>query len=326
MALALKLASLQLANPVLVASGTFGYGVEMEDLVDINRLGGIVSKAVSLAPRAGNPVPRVTETPAGMLNAIGLANVGVEHFITDKLPALTALPGAVIVNVAGSQVDEYVAVIDRLEQASGIDAYELNISCPNVKEGGIAFGADPNLVGQVVQACRVAARSRPLFVKLSPNVTDITATARAAEAAGADALSLINTLIGMAIDVRTRRPVLANVTGGLSGPAIKPVGLAMVYRCRAAVRIPLIGIGGIVSTTDILEYLMAGANAIQIGTGIFVDPSFPCRAIDELASWCKQEGITDLQDIVGACHGEGTSHGRDRPSDCACGQGPMLPR
>lgn len=300
MGLDLVLAGLRLANPVLMASGTFGYGRELDDLVSVPRLGGLVTKAITLKPRAGNPTPRVTETAAGMLNAIGLANVGVEAFLGEKLPALAGLAVPVIVNVAGSAVEEYVAVIERLEAAAGIAAYELNISCPNVKHGGIAFGSDPCQVEKVVGAARKAAK-RPLIVKLSPNVSDITVTAKAAEAAGADALSLINTLIGMAVDVKRRKPVLANITGGLSGPAIKPVGLAMVYKTAAAVKIPLIGIGGIVSATDVLEYLMVGARAVQIGTGTFVDPAGASRIVDELEAWRVAQNLDNLQEIVGAC-------------------------
>mgnify|MGYP000371501373 CR=1 FL=1 len=300
MGLDLVLAGIRLANPVLMASGTFGYGRELDDLVNVPRLGGLITKAITLKPRAGNPTPRVTETAAGMLNAIGLANVGVEAFLAEKLPALAGLSVPVIVNVAGSAVEEYVAVIERLESAPGIAAYELNISCPNVKHGGIAFGADPCQVEKVVGAARKAAK-RPLIVKLSPNVSDITVTAKAAEAAGADALSLINTLIGMAVDVKRRKPVLANITGGLSGPAIKPVGLAMVYKTAAAVQIPLIGIGGIVSATDVLEYLMVGARAVQIGTGTFVDPSGAARIVDELEAWRVAQKLDNLQEIVGAC-------------------------
>ncbi len=301
MGLNCSVAGLELANPVLVASGTFGYGEELADLTAVDRIGGICTKAITLAPRLGNPTPRVAETPAGMLNAIGLANVGVDAFIRDKLPFLRACAAKVIVNVAGSLVEDYCAVVDRLEDAEGIDAYELNISCPNVKHGGIAFGADPQAIERMVGAIKDRA-SRPLIVKMSPNVTDIATTSKAAEDAGADALSLINTLIGMAVDVRRRRPLLANITGGLSGPAIRPVALHMVYKVFQAVRIPIIGIGGIMERDDALAFLMCGARAIQIGTATFVDPDTPVQIVDALAAWCEHEGIEDLSDIVGACH------------------------
>jgi dihydroorotate dehydrogenase (NAD+) catalytic subunit len=301
MGLGLNFAGIDLANPVAVASGTFGYGEELADLVDVGGLGAVVTKAITLEPRAGNPVPRVTETPAGMLNAIGLANVGVEAFVADKLPWLAERPTKVIVNVAGSTLEEYLAVIRRLEQAHGIDGYELNISCPNVQAGGMAFGADPNLAADITFNVRGEA-TRPLIVKLSPNVTDVAAVAQAVEDNGADAISLINTLVGMAVDVPSRRPVLANVTGGLSGPAIKPVGLAATYRVYRAVRIPIMGMGGIASAEDVLAYMMCGARAVQIGTHNFVDPGAPDRIIADLEAWCRREQLKNLQDIVGVCH------------------------
>lgn len=296
-----NLAGIPLANPVLLASGTCGYGEELADLIDLSTIGGLITKAVTVEPRLGNPVPRVYETPAGMLNAIGLANPGLDVFVRDKLPYLRTCGTRIIVNVAGSTVEDYVKVIERLERETGIDGYELNISCPNVKEGGIAFGADPRLVDTVVRAA-VSASRRPVIVKLSPNVSDITVTARAAEAAGAAALSLINTLIGMAIDLHRRRPVLANGTGGLSGPAIKPVGLAMVYRTYRAVRIPIIGLGGIMTATDALEYLMAGAVAVQIGTGTFIEPATAPRVATGIAEWMASQRLTDLGQVTGACH------------------------
>jgi dihydroorotate dehydrogenase (NAD+) catalytic subunit len=301
MGLALNLAGIGLANPVLLASGTCGYGDELDGLLHVGGVGAVITKAITREPRAGNPTPRITETPAGMLNAIGLANVGVDAFITDKLPWLRSCGARVVVNIAGSTIEEYVAVVDRLETAAGIDGYELNISCPNVRTGGMAFGTDPDVAAAVTAAVRAATR-RPLIVKLSPNVTDIATIAQAVEAAGADVLSLINTLVGMAVDVRARRPVLANVTGGLSGPAIRPVGLAMVHRVYRAVRVPLIGMGGITTTEDVLAYLMCGARAVQIGTRTFVDPGAADRLIADLEAWRIAEGLTDLQDIVGACH------------------------
>ncbi len=301
MGLALELAGIPLANPVMLASGTCGYGQELAGVMAVETLGAIVTKAITASPRFGNPTPRLAETPAGMLNAIGLANVGVEAFIADKLPYLRDLAPRVIVNIAGSRIEEYVAVAERLETATGIDAYELNISCPNVAHGGIAFGADPAAIAAVVGAVKRVI-TRPLIVKMSPNVTDIVSTSRAAEDAGADALALINTLIGMAVDVSRRRPVLANLTGGLSGPAIRPVGLAMVYKVFTAVRIPIIGLGGIMETEDALAYLMCGARAVQIGTATFINPDAAVRIITGLAAWCDDQGVDDLQDIVGACH------------------------
>ncbi len=301
MDLGVKLAGLELANPILLASGTCGYGQELSELLDLDGLGGIVTKAVTREPRRGNPTPRVTETPAGMLNAIGLANVGVEAFVADKLPWLAARDCKVIVNVAGRTVEDYVAVIERLEDASGVDGYELNVSCPNVAEGGLAFGVEARQLAAVTSAARRAA-SRPLVVKLSPNVTDIVACARAAVEAGAEALSLINTLIGMAVDVERRRPVLANVTGGLSGPAIKPVGLAMVHKVFAAVDVPVIGIGGIASVTDVVEYLMCGASAVQLGTATFVDPALAGRIASGLSAWLAAHDEHDPRALIGACH------------------------
>jgi dihydroorotate dehydrogenase (NAD+) catalytic subunit len=301
MGLELNLWGIPLRNPVWTASGTCGYGTELDPLGRVRTLGAIVTKAVTLSPRIGNPTPRIQETASGMLNAIGLANVGVEAFCSQKLQPLRGLGPKIFVNVAGSSVEEYVAVIERLEREEGIDGYELNISCPNVKHGGIAFGADPVLAGSVIAAAVKASR-RPVIAKLSPNVSDITLIARAAEDAGAAGISLINTLIGMAIDLKRRKPVLANGTGGLSGPAIKPVGVAMTYRCAKAVKIPIIGLGGIQSAEDALEYLMAGASCVQVGTATFRTPAAAANIVDGLQTWMHKEGVKDLTTIIGACH------------------------
>jgi len=296
--LSINLAGIRLKNPVLAASGTFGYGTEYADLVDVEALGGLVTKAITLEPREGNPPPRTVETPAGMLNAIGLANVGVDAFIKEKMPLLHEFDTAVIVNVAGSTVAEYVEVARRLNECNRIDGLEINISCPNVKQGGALFGSDPKTAAKVVAQVRKAT-SFPLVVKLTPNVTDIVSVARAVEDAGADALSLINTLVGMAIDVETKRPQLANGTGGLSGPAIKPVALAMVWKVAQAVNLPVVGIGGILSAEDALEFLIAGATAVQVGTGNFVDPRCMTNIIQGLEQYCQDKGIDKISEIVG---------------------------
>ncbi|RKY69024.1 MAG: dihydroorotate dehydrogenase [Candidatus Latescibacterota bacterium] len=296
--LSINLAGIRLKNPVLAASGTFGYGTEYADLVDVEALGGLVTKAITLEPREGNPPPRTVETPAGMLNAIGLTNVGVDAFIKEKMPLLHEFDTAVIVNVAGSTVAEYVEVARRLNECNRIDGLEINISCPNVKQGGALFGSDPKTAAKVVAQVRKAT-SFPLVVKLTPNVTDIVSVARAVEDAGADALSLINTLVGMAIDVETKRPKLANGTGGLSGPAIKPVALAMVWKVAQAVNLPVVGIGGILSAEDALEFLIAGATAVQVGTGNFVDPRCMTNIIQGLEQYCQDKGIDKISEIVG---------------------------
>ncbi|MFH0920979.1 MAG: dihydroorotate dehydrogenase [Fibrobacterota bacterium] len=299
MELSVKIGRVMLKNPVAVASGTFGYGEEMKDLVRLSALGAIFTKAVTLQPRQGNPPPRIVETPSGMLNAIGLANVGVEAFVRDKLPFLRQCGARIFVNVAGSTIPEYEAVVRRLNRAKGIDGYEINVSCPNVKKGGITFSSSPVEMARVVRALRKAT-ARTLVIKLSPNVTDIAAYARAAEGEGADAVSLINTLIGMAIDIRTRKPRLTNVTGGLSGPAVRPVGVAMVYKAARAVRIPVIGMGGIVSAQDALEYLIAGAAAVQVGTGNFIDPATPGRVLLGVREYMKKNRIRRIKDLTGS--------------------------
>lgn len=287
-----------LRNPVMTASGTFGYGREFADFVNLHHLGAVVVKGISLLPRSGNPPPRIVETTGGMLNAIGLENVGVEAFLRDKLPYLREVGTPVVVNILGDSLDDYASLAEILNDIEGISALEVNISCPNVKQGGVAFGTDPEMVRAVTRAVK-AKTTRPVIIKLSPNVTDITVTARAAEEGGADAVSLINTLIGMAIDHRTRTPRLANVIGGLSGPAIKPVALRMVWQTARAVQIPVIGIGGIMNAEDALEFLVAGAAAVQIGTANFVNPDTTERVVDGITRYLQESGCQSLQEIIG---------------------------
>jgi dihydroorotate dehydrogenase (NAD+) catalytic subunit len=280
--LSVQVGALRLRNPILTASGTFGYGLEFAHLVDLNRLGGLVTKGISREPIEGAPAPRMRETPSGMLNAIGLQNVGVEAFLKDKLPLLRKYNTQLVVNVFGYSLDEYVEVIQRLESGEGISAYELNISCPNVKRGGMQFGSDPGMVSEVVGAARKAATKRPLWVKLSPLVTDIALIARAAEGAGADALTVANTYPAMAVDVSTGKSLLGNKTGGLSGPAIKPITLRLVWEVRKAVKIPVVGLGGVETVKDVLQYLAVGAVAVQVGTASFTDPGVSQRLIEGL--------------------------------------------
>jgi dihydroorotate dehydrogenase (NAD+) catalytic subunit len=287
--LSVQVGALRLNNPVITAGGTFGYGVEFAHLVDLNRLGGFVTKGISKEPIEGAAAPRLHETPSGMLNAIGLQNVGVNAFVRDKLPMLRKYNTHLIVNVFGYCLDEYVEVIRRLEDAEGISAYELNISCPNVKKGGMQFGSDPSLAEEVVRTARNASANRPLWVKLSPLVTDIGQIARVAEGAGADALTVANTYPAMALDVSSGRSVLGNATGGLSGPAIKPITLRLVWEARKAVNIPIVGLGGIETAEDVLEYMMVGASAVQVGTASFADP----RASEEIAG-----GLTKVLERV----------------------------
>ncbi len=296
--LSVNVAGIAMRNPIMTASGTFGYGAEFAPYMDLRSIGAMVTKGLSLRPRAGNPTPRIVETPAGMLNAIGLQNVGVDAFIAEKAPFLRTVDTPCIANFFGNTVEEYAEMARRLDAVPEVAALEMNISCPNVKEGGIVFGSDPACAAGVVAACRAATR-KPLIVKLSPNVTDVVAMAVACVDAGADALSLINTLVGMAIDVNTRRPVLANVTGGLSGPAIKPVALRMVWQVARAVKVPLIGIGGIMSATDVIEFLLAGATAVQVGTASFVTPGIAQQIAQDLERWMQDKGVADVRSLSG---------------------------
>ena len=295
-----SLAGLELVNPVIAASGTFGYGIEFEEIVSLERIGGFVTKGISLEPMAGNAPPRIVQTASGMINAIGLQNVGVQEFIARKLPPLKRYPLCkVIVNVFGSTIGEYLGVIEHLNQAEGIAAYELNVSCPNVHAGGLAFGSDIGSLEYLVGKAKAASK-RPLIVKLSPNVTSIAQMARIAAHAGADAVSLTNTFLAISIDAETRRPRLANVTGGLSGPAIKPIALRMVYEVARAVKIPILGMGGIVTPEDAVEFLLAGATAIQVGTASFADPRACERLAQGLESWCRSHGVEKVSSLTGA--------------------------
>lgn len=300
--MSVEIAGLKLRNPVMTASGTFGYGEEFSQYVDLETIGAFVTKGLSLKPRAGNPTPRIVETPGGMLNAIGLQNVGIEAFIQKKVPFLRTVTTPAIANFFGYTPEEYAELASRLDTIPEVAALEVNISCPNVKQGGIVFGTDPGCAASVVKACR-AATTKPLIVKLSPNVTDIVEMAQACEGAGADALSVINTLTGMAIDLERRRPVLANVTGGLSGPAIKPIALRMVWQVARAVKVPVIGIGGIMSATDALEFMLAGATAVQVGTASFVNPSAAQEIAQGMQHWLEERGIGDVKSLIGALEG-----------------------
>ena len=290
---------LVLKNPVMTASGTFGYGLEYADLMDISRLGAIIVKGTTAEPRQGNPYPRMAETPAGMLNAVGLQNRGVNYFVDKIYPAIRSIDTAMIVNVGGSTVETYVECAEKIAALDDIPAIELNISCPNVKQGGMGFGLCAASAAEVVRAVR-RVYPRTLIVKLSPNVTDITEIARAVEAEGADAVSLINTLLGMAVDAERRRPILSTVTGGLSGPCVKPVALRMVWQTAKAVRIPVIGLGGIASWRDAVEFMLAGATAVQIGTSNFVDPTVSLKVIDGIAAYCERHGFHYASELVGA--------------------------
>ena len=296
MDLTVGIADKQLPNPVGVASGTFGYGEEYAGLVDLDRLGALYTKAVTGEPRAGNEIPRLIETPAGLLNSIGLANVGVDSFLEKKMTFLGSLSCPVIANVAGSTDDEYVGVVEKLEENTRIWGYEINVSCPNVKHGCLAFGTHPEQTELLTARLR-RCTDKPLIVKLTPNVTDISSIARAAEAGGADGVSCINTLIGMAVDIYKKRPVLPGLTGGLSGPAIRPVGIASVYRVKKAVTIPVIGIGGIMCGEDALQYLLAGASAVQIGTANFLDPATPAKVLEKISDFCDKENLQTISDL-----------------------------
>ena len=293
-----NLAGLQLRNPVMTASGTFGYGREFDHLMNLQRLGAIVVKGLSLKPSAGNPPPRIVETPCGMLNAIGLENVGIDAFLDTKLSFLTGLDVPIIANIYGRQMSDYAEIAARLDPHPEVAAIEINISCPNVKAGGIAFGVDPDAAHKVVESVR-ASTDKVLIAKLSPNVTDITLIARSVEAAGADAIALINTLTGMVIDIDRRRPVLANVTGGLSGPAIRPIAVRMVWQVAQATKLPIIGIGGITSAADALEFIIAGATAVEVGTANFINPAITIDIIDGLERYLADNGIGAITDLVG---------------------------
>jgi len=286
-------------NRVLVASGTFGYGDEVKDLVDVSKLGGICTKSLSWKPRDGNPPRRIVETPSGMLNSIGLANIGVHTFIKEKLPYLRTLDTAVVVNIAASTVQEYCDVLSLLEGEEGIDGYEINVSCPNVREGGLSFGTDCPKTKELTARLRPLT-DKPLIVKLTPNVTHISEFARAVEEAGADAVSVINTVVGMAVDIRTKKPKLSTVTGGLSGPAIKPIALAKVYEVAQVSRIPIIGIGGIMTAEDAIEFLLVGATAVQVGTANFIDPTTGVKIAAELRTYAEALGLQDVGQLVGA--------------------------
>jgi len=296
--LAVRLGGIAMPNPVTTASGTFGFGTEYEDYVKINRLGAITVKSITLKPRAGNPPPRIVETVGGMLNAVGLQNPGVDYFITEILPRLRAFQIPVIVSIAGETAEEYATLAHRLDQIAGVDGLEVNISCPNVKKGGLQFSSDPSSAAFVVSAVKKET-SLPIIVKLSPNVTDITVIARSVAEAGADALALVNTLLGMAIDVRKKAPVLNNVIGGLSGPAIKPIAVRMVWQVSQAVDLPIIGMGGIISTLDALEFIMAGATAIAVGTGNFYNPGTTLEIIDGLEKFCAENNVDDIKQLQG---------------------------
>lgn len=296
MDLSVKIRQRILPNPVGAASGTIGYGSEYEGLVDYSRLGALYTKAITPEPREGNPIPRIVETTAGLLNSIGLANVGLERFLSEKWPYLSSLPCPVIANVAGSKPDDYLTVVSALEEHADLWGYEINISCPNVKKGGITIGTEPDVVRELTASLR-ALTDRPLIIKLTPNVTDIRLIARAAEEGGADALSCINTVVGMAIDIHKKRPVIPQKTAGLSGPAIKPIGIAAVYRVRTAVNIPIIGLGGIMSADDAVEYLLAGASCVQIGTGLFVDPTITVRVLDGIEKYMRDNSMSSIADF-----------------------------
>ncbi|MCS7229588.1 MAG: dihydroorotate dehydrogenase [Candidatus Kryptonium sp.] len=290
---------LKIKNPVLVASGTFGYGDELLGTVDINKLGGIVTKSLTLKPKIGNPPPRIAETPCGMLNSIGLENIGVDKFITEKLPILRNYDTAIIVNIAAKRVEDYCEIINRLEDAEGVSAYEINISCPNVKEGGLEFGTNLSMTAKIVKETRKLT-DKTLIIKLTPNVTRISDFAKVCKEEGADAVSLINTVVGMAIDIKTRKPKIASITGGLSGPAIKPIAIAKVFEVFRNVDIPIIGIGGITTWEDAVEFMIAGAKAVQVGTANFIDPTASLQIISGIIRYCEENKIYDVNEIVGS--------------------------
>ncbi len=297
--LSINIGELKMKNPVMTASGTFGYGLEYEDFMDISRIGGIIVKGTTRYHREGNPYPRMAETPSGMLNAVGLQNKGVEYFAKNIYPDICKIDTNMIVNVSGSAIEDYVETAAMINDLEKIPAIELNISCPNVKQGGMAFGVSACGAAEVVSAVRKAYK-KTLIVKLSPNVTDVTEIARAVESVGADSVSLINTLLGMAIDPETRKPLLSTITGGLSGPAVKPIALRMVWQVAKAVKIPVIGLGGIMNGKDAIEFMLAGASAIQLGTANFIDPAVCVKVIDEMEDYLKRHGYSSVKDIIGA--------------------------
>ena len=299
MDLSVDIGTLRLSNPLMAASGCYGYGVEYADAVDLSSLGAVVSKGLFLAPREGHPPQRIVETPSGMLNAIGLQGIGVHRYVAEKLPELRRLRATNVINICGSTLDEYVELARILSDVEGVHALELNISCPNIKEGGITFGCSLHGTFDVVNAVKKVTRL-PIIPKLTPNVTDVASIAKAAEDAGADAVSLVNTFLAMAIDVETRRPRLSNVVGGLSGPAIRPIAVRMVYECRRAVKIPVIGMGGIASAEDALEFMIAGATAVQVGTANFVDPFIWSKLIDGIRKYMQRHGLSRITDLVGS--------------------------
>jgi dihydroorotate dehydrogenase (NAD+) catalytic subunit len=296
--LGVQIGNLRFKNPVITASGTFGYGTEFDDFIDVSLLGGVILKGTTMEPREGNPYPRMTETPSGMLNAVGLQNKGIEYFEKNIYPKVSGYDTNVIVNINGSYLEDYVALAERVNELEKIPAIELNISCPNVKMGGMIFGTNTDSAREVIRAVR-SVYSKMLIVKLSPNVTNIVDFAKISEEEGADSVSLINTLLGMAINIRTMKPSLSTITGGLSGPAVKPVALRMVWQVAKAVKIPVIGVGGIMSASDAVEFFLAGARAIQIGTASFIDPTISVKIIDGVAKYLDEKGFSDINDIIG---------------------------
>jgi dihydroorotate dehydrogenase (NAD+) catalytic subunit len=297
------IAGIALRNPVIAASGTFGYGVEFDEILSLDKIGGFVVKGLSPEPMAGNATPRIIQTPSGMMNAIGLQNIGVGAFVRETLPQIRSLRGvkggtAVIANVFGFQTADYLAVIRELNAADGVSAYELNVSCPNTQHGGMVFGMDPGLLYELVYKCKLAS-TRPIIVKLSPNVTSIAQMARSAVDAGADAISLVNTFLSLSIDALTRKPRIANVTGGLSGPAIKPIALRLVYEAARAVTVPIIGMGGIATAEDAVEFMLAGASAVQVGTASYADPRATENIANGLTNWCRENNIAKVTDLIG---------------------------
>jgi len=297
--LSVSLNGLELKNPVMTASGTFGYGEEFADFIDLSRLGGFIVKGTTIAHREGNPYPRMAETPSGMLNAVGLQNKGVDYFISEIYPRIKNIDSNILVNVSGSNIEDYIACAEKVNELENIPGIELNISCPNVKEGGMAFGTSCASAAEVVKAVR-GVYKKHLMVKLSPNVTDIAGIAQAVEAEGADSVSLINTLMGMAVDAETQKPLLSTITGGLSGACVKPVALRMVWQVFNAVNIPVVGLGGIMNATDAIEFMLAGASAIQIGTANFIDPAITVKVVDGIEDYMKRHGVSNVTDLVGA--------------------------